>query len=82
MIRDADMMATHTIVVGIQSACSIVEFKLFDNSLPGNTSGVGIRSIIWKRGGRMFYNIYNKNISNFSIMEIGSICNFIEESIM
>lgn len=45
MINDADMMATQTIVVGIQSACSIVEFKLFGNSLPGNMSGIGMRSI-------------------------------------
>lgn len=39
-------MATQTIVVGIQSLCSIAEFKLCDNSLPGKTSGAGIRSAV------------------------------------
>lgn len=45
MINDDDMMAMHTTVTGTQSDCSIVEFKLFDKSLPGNTSGAGIRSV-------------------------------------
>lgn len=45
-MNDAATIATHTIVVGSQSDCSDIITMLFDNSFSGNTSGIGIRSVI------------------------------------
>lgn len=45
-INDVDTMAMPMIVVGSQSVCSEIIGILLDISFSGNTSGIGIRSVM------------------------------------